>query len=246
MGLTNCDNLEFGWIVSSKIIYYMSLKITAWCAARYSHSHCCYVLSLPTKSCVQHATWLHSHNATFFCVRHQQGMKVSWVLAWSFVDDEFSFSLRLISPLKSPPLLSCTTTCHVGVFPTYHIFLCRHQHIFLCHSHFYNLKIELTTHFVMHHNLPWISNSPHFSVSSSTHFSVSLSLLQVTRFRILATSRRRIGAITHGSCKEYYRKMDSMRARLEKKIKSRGSSSKVLDLNPYFKWQLKCCGEINF
>ena len=166
-----------------------------------------------------------------FCARHQLAMKVSWVLAWSFVDDQFSFSLRLISPSKSPPLLSCTTTCHIGVFPTCHIFLCPHQHIFLCRSHCYNLTIELTAHFVMHNNLPhWCaSNSPHFSVSSSTHFSVSLSLLQVTCFRFLATSRCRIGAIAHGSCKEFYRKMVSMRSRSEKKIKSNGSSCKVLD-----------------
>jgi len=45
----------------------------------------------------------------------------------------------------------------------------------------------------------------------------------------LATSRRRIGAITRGSCNEFYRKMDSIRARSEKKIKSHGSSCKVLD-----------------
>ena len=158
-------------------------------------------------------------------------MKVSWVIAWSFADDEFSFSLRLIAPLKSPPLLSCTTTCHVGVFPTCHIFMCHHGHIFLCWWHCYNLAIKLTTHFFMHHNLPhWcVSNSPHFSVSSLTHFSVSLSLLQVTRSRLLATSRRRIGAIARGSCNEFYRKMDSIRARLEKKIKSHRPSCKVLD-----------------
>ena len=166
-----------------------------------------------------------------FCARHQLAMKVSWVLAGSFVDDQFSFSLRLISPSKSPPLLSCTTTCHIGVFPTCHIFLCPHQHIFLCRSHCYNLTIKLTTHFVMHHNLPrWcVSNTPHFSVSSLTHICVSLSLLLVTRFRFLTTSHCCIGAITHGSCKEFYRKMDSMRAWLEKKIKSHGSSCKVLD-----------------
>jgi hypothetical protein len=88
-----------------------------------------------------------------FCVRHQQGMKVSLFLAWLFVDDEFAFSPRLISPSNSPPILSCTTTCHVGVFLTCHIFLCPHRHIFLCRSHCYNLTIELTAHFVMHHNL---------------------------------------------------------------------------------------------
>ena len=80
----------------------------------------------------------------YVCVHHQQGMKVSWVLAWSFVDDVLSFSLRLISPSNSLPILSCTTTCHIGVFPTCHIFLCPHQHMFLCRCNCYNLTIELT------------------------------------------------------------------------------------------------------
>ena len=83
----------------------------------------------------------------------------------------------------------------------------------------------------MHQNLPhWcVSDMPHYSMSSSTHIPVLLLLLQVTRFSFLSTSRHHIGscAIIRGSCK------DSMRARLEQRIKkSHGSICKVLDTTP--------------
>jgi hypothetical protein len=119
--------------------------------------------------CFRHATFFCVLINTFFCV----------------------ILIDTISPSNSPPILTCTTTCHICVFSTHHIFLCPHWHIFLCPCH--------------------------------------CCRLQVTRFRFLATSHRHIGAIARGSCNEFYRKMDSMRARSEKKIKSHGSSCKVLD-----------------